>query len=57
MVKIGSCWTSSERRVFIVTDVITNDNGTVIYYTLQGTDKQFNCLVDAFLSRFTFQET
>ena len=57
MVKIGSCWTSSERRLFIVTDVKTTDNGTVIYYRLQGTDKQFNCLIDAFLSRFTFQET
>jgi hypothetical protein len=57
MVKIGSCWTTSDRKLFTVTDVITNDNGTVIYYTLQGTDKQFNCLVDAFLSRFTFQET
>jgi hypothetical protein len=57
MVKIGSCWTSSERRLFIVTDITTTDNGTVIYYTLKGTDKQFNCLIDAFLSRFTFQET
>jgi len=57
MVKIGSCWTSSERRLFIVTDVKTTDNGTVIYYTLKGTDKHYNCLVSAFLSRFTFQET
>ena len=57
MVKIGSCWTSSERRLFIVTNVKTTDNGTVIYYTLKGTDKHYNCLVDAFLSRFTFQET
>lgn len=57
MVKIGSCWTSSERRSFIVTDVKTTDNGTFIYYTLKGTDKHYNCLVDAFLSRFTFQET
>lgn len=57
MVKIGSVWTTSDRKLFTVTDVITNDNGTVIYYRLQGTDKQFNCLVNAFLSRFTFQET
>ena len=57
MVKIGSCWTSSERRLFIVTDVTTTDTGTIIYYTLKGTDKHYNCLVSAFLSRFTFQET
>ena len=57
MVKIGSCWTSSDRKLFTVTDVITNDNGTVIYYTLKGTDKHYNCLVGAFLSRFSIQET
>ena len=57
MIKIGSCWTSSERRLFIVTDVKTTDNGTVIYYTLKGTDKHYNCLVSAFLSRFSIQET
>jgi hypothetical protein len=57
MVKIGSTWTSSDRRVFIVTDVKTNDVGTFIYYTLQGTDKHYNCLVDAFLSRFSIRVT
>lgn len=57
MVKTGSVWTTSDRKMFTVTDVITNDNGTMIHYRLQGTDKQFNCLIDAFLSRFTFQET
>jgi hypothetical protein len=57
MVKIGSTWTSGDRRVFIVTDVKTNDVGTFIYYTLQGTDKHYNCLVDAFLSRFSIQVT
>ena len=57
MVKIGSTWTSGDRRVFIVTDVKTNDVGTFIYYTLQGTDKHYNCLIDAFLSRFSLQVT
>lgn len=57
MVKIGSCWTSSDRRLFIVTDVTTTDDGTIIYYTLKGTDKHYNCLVGAFLSRFSIQET
>jgi len=57
MVKIGSTWTSSDRRVFIVIDVKTNDVGTFIYYTLQGTDKHYNCLIDAFLSRFSLQVT
>jgi HSP90 family molecular chaperone len=57
MVKIGSCWTSSDRRLFIVTDVTTTDAGTTIHYTLKGTDKHYNCLVGAFLSRFSIQET
>jgi HSP90 family molecular chaperone len=57
MVKIGSIWTSGNRKLFTVTDVKTNDVGTFIYYTLQGTDKHYNCLVDAFLSRFSIQET
>jgi hypothetical protein len=57
MVKIGSVWTSSDRKLFTVTDVVIGDNGTLIYYTLQGTDKHYNCLVDAFLSRFSIQET
>jgi HSP90 family molecular chaperone len=57
MVKIGSCWTSSDRRLFTVTDVKTHDTGTFIYYMLQGTDKHYNCLIGAFLSRFSIQET
>jgi hypothetical protein len=57
MVKTGSVWTSSDRRLFIVTDVTTTDAGTVVYYNLKGTDKHYNCLIDAFLSRFSIQET
>ena len=57
MVKIGSVWTSSDRKLFTVTDVKTNNEETFIYYTLQGTDKHYNCLVDAFLSRFSIQVT
>jgi hypothetical protein len=57
MVKTGSVWTSSDRRLFIVTDVTTTDVGTVVYYNLKGTDKHYNCLIDAFLSRFSIQET
>ena len=57
MVKIGSVWTSSDRKLFTVTDVKTNNEETFIYYTLQGTDKHYNCLIGAFLSRFSIQET
>ena len=57
MVKIGSIWTSSGRDVFKVTDVKTTEQGTFIHYTKQGTDKHYNCLIDAFLARFSFQET
>jgi HSP90 family molecular chaperone len=57
MVKIGSIWTSSGRDVFEVTDVKTTEQGTFIHYTKQGTDKHYNCLIDAFLARFSFQET
>jgi hypothetical protein len=52
-VKIGSKWTGSNRTQFLVTDVVINEIGTWVHYNLSGSDKHFNCLIAAFLNRFT----
>lgn len=52
-VKIGSKWVGSNRARFLVTDVTSDATGTWVHYNLLGTDTQFNCLIDAFVNRFT----
>lgn len=55
IIKIGSKWSASNRQEFIVTLVTTDDAGTWIHYNLIGSEKHFNCLIDAFRQRF-FEE-
>jgi hypothetical protein len=52
-IKIGSKWSGSDRTKFVVTNIVTDEVGTWVHYTLSGSDKHFNCLVAAFLNRFT----
>ena len=54
-VKIGSKWSAGNRVEFVVTEITTDDVGTWIHYNLIGSDKHFNCLIDAFRQRF-FEE-
>ena len=52
-IKIGSRWTTSASIVFKVSNVINNDQETWIQYDNVNTGITYNCLVDAFLQRFT----
>lgn len=51
-VRIGSTWLSYEGNAFRVDDIVTNETGTWVYYHLLGSNKHYNCLMDAFQSRF-----
>lgn len=50
MVSIGSIYRSVDDKRFTVDNVITNAEGTWIFYS-QG-EQSFSCLIDAFLQRF-----
>lgn len=52
MVKIGSKWYSTEMQLFEVRGVEQRSDGTWVSYGPYGTDRMYECLVDAFLSRF-----
>ena len=52
-IKIKSRWTTSTSSVFEVSNVINNEQGTWIHYVNVITGNTYNCLVDAFLQRFT----
>jgi len=51
-VAVSSIWTSYEGNAFHVDDVVTDERGTWVYYHLIGSNKYYNCLIDAFTSRF-----
>lgn len=54
---IKSIWTTSDGKLFAVTDVyLDSDGATWVNYTNTQTDQKYNCLRDAFVSRFTKQE-
>jgi hypothetical protein len=52
-IKIKSRWTTSASIVFEVSNVVNNEQGTWIHYVNVITGNTYNCLVDAFLQRFT----
>ena len=50
---VGSLYKDATGREFVVEFVDHNMNGSWVHYTQVGTDKKFNCLVEAFKERFT----
>jgi hypothetical protein len=52
-IKIGSKWKSGDRTFFIVQDVIENNQGIWIYYSNPNSGMNYNCLIEAFLQRFS----
>lgn len=52
-IKIGSRWSGSSRTQFVVRNLITDDRGTWVHYINYETEKDYNCLIGAFLQRFT----
>jgi len=51
MIKSGDIYCSSTCKKFIVEKTVEDDQGTWIYY--KDNVRQYNCLIEAFLSRFT----
>lgn len=49
-ITIGSAWTGGTKK-FTVSDVITDSQGTWVHYT-DGA-RTYNCLIEAFLQRFS----
>ena len=49
----NSKWYSTEGSVFVVDEVKTIDNESWVFYRRYGSDRQYNCLKEAFLQRFS----
>ena len=50
--KINSKWSGSDHVRFTVDSITESDLGPVVYYTRSTDNKQFHCLLGAFLQRF-----
>ena len=51
-VTIGSKWTTREGSHFVVNNIVVDPQGTWVHYSRYGSDRQYNCLIDAFINRF-----
>jgi hypothetical protein len=57
LVSIGSKWTSSDSKFKLsVRDIDVREDGTWVIYGRHGEDTSYECLIDAFLNRFTKEE-
>ena len=54
-VKLGSRWSSSDHKEFIVLGTIKDDKGTWIHYRTNKRENnvEYSCLKESFLHRFT----
>ncbi len=53
---VGSRWTDSQGREFVVEAVSSNGAETWVAYTRVGDRTSYRCLAEAFLFRFTYRE-
>ena len=51
MIKPGSIYSSNNHKKFVIEKVLEDNQGTWVHY--RDDDKQYSCLIEAFLSRFT----
>jgi len=51
MNKPGSIYSSNDHKKFVIEQVLEDNQGTWVHY--RDNDKQYSCLIEAFLSRFT----
>ena len=51
MIKPGSIYRSNDHKRFIIEKIVEDTQGTWVHY--RDNDKQYSCLIEAFLSRFT----
>jgi hypothetical protein len=54
-VKLGSKWTSSDYKEFIVLGIVEDSKGTWVHYRTNKRDNntEHSCLKESFLHRFT----
>jgi gentisate 1,2-dioxygenase len=52
IIDVPSTWTSADLTQFNVTSVVDKEDGTWVYYTKPATGQEYNCLIEAFLSKF-----
>jgi hypothetical protein len=52
IIDVPSTWTSADLTQFNVTSVVDKEDGTWVYYTNSATGQEYNCLIEAFLSKF-----
>ena len=51
MIKPGSIYSSNDHKKFVIEQVLEDNQGIWVHY--RDHDKQYSCLIEAFLSRFT----
>ena len=52
MIKIGSKWLSTDMSLFYVRGVEERSDGIWVFYENRAKDRTYECLIDAFTSRF-----
>lgn len=50
---VGSKWSGSDRKIFYVKAVVELEGHTWVHYGEWGTDREYSCYQESFLSRFT----
>lgn len=50
--RIGSIWSTPDRKEFIIEDIKIVDGKTWIHYNNKATNQKYSCYVEAFVSRF-----
>jgi hypothetical protein len=51
MIKPGSIYSSNNHKKFVIEKIVEDNQGTWVHY--QDNSRQYSCLIEAFLSRFT----
>jgi hypothetical protein len=50
---VGTVWQGNDGKKFRVTNIVEEQDNTWIHYTNMKTAQQYNCYLEAFLSRFS----
>lgn len=55
MIKVGSKWSSSDGKIFVVLSSAKIEGNDWVHYRKENTDppQEFSCFEESFLSRFT----
>lgn len=50
---VGSKWAGNDRKVFYIKAIVDIEGHTWVHYGEYGTDREYSCYRESFLSRFT----